>query len=80
MQLDPRNFPLPSDLVQGLAAEATSRFRSETGCKGKVEIELRVPDRDATSFVVNVTVTDKARREMRTYDVVVRARARGRLC
>ena len=74
MQLDPRNFPLPSDLVQGLAAEATSRFRSETGCKGKVEIELRVPESDATSFVVNVVVTDKGTGERRDYDIVVRAR------
>ena len=74
MQLDPRTFPIPNDLVQGLAAEAVDRFRTETGCKGKVEIELRVPESDATSFVVNVVVTDKGTGERRDYDIVVRAR------
>jgi hypothetical protein len=74
MQLDPRTFPLPNDLVQGLTAEAVSRFRAETGLTGKVEIELRVPESDATSFVVSVVVTDKGTGERRDYDVVVRAR------
>jgi hypothetical protein len=73
MQPDPKNCPVPNDLIDTLCQEAKARFVEETGLTGQATIELHLPDGDWSSFVAQVVVTDEGTGEHRSYEILVRA-------